>query len=198
MGANLRTGFVVDVEATCWGTKAEQGDMPNEIIEIGVAELDYRTGNVVNRASIAVRPRFTRLSPFCTQLTGWTQEVIDNEGLDIVDAFLEFKKMFNPTTEHIWFSCGEYDRMKLSSLTNAGVGEHGIYPRNGIHVAHNPFDLMRTHINIKTLFALKRKLKKEAGMARMVEMIGEKLEGKHHNGADDAYNIAKIVRYVFK
>ena len=193
MGANLRTGFVVDVEATCWETREEQGRMPNEIIEIGVAELDFKNG-VTRRASIAVKPRFTKVSPFCTNLTGWTQADVDAEGLDIVDAFAEFTKMFSPTKEHIWFSCGEYDRVKLSSLSGpGGVGDlYGIDPRD------NPFDYMRTHVNIKTLFALKRRLSKEAGMARMIEMIGEKLEGRHHNGADDAYNIAKIVRYVFR
>ena len=192
MGANLRTGFVIDVEATCWKTREEQGTMPNEIIEIGVAELEYKTGQVVQRASIAVQPRFTKVSPFCTELTGWTQEVVDAEGLDIVDALEEFEKMFKPTQEHIWFSCGEYDRVKLSS--NSGPGGLGAL----YNIRKNPFDFMRTHFNIKTLFALKRKLSKEAGMARMIEMIGEKLEGQHHNGADDAYNIAKIVHYVFK
>jgi inhibitor of KinA sporulation pathway (predicted exonuclease) len=34
------------------------------------------------------------------------------------------------------------------------------------------------------------------GMDRMLQHIGEKLEGRHHNGADDAANIAKIVRKV--
>ena len=194
MGANLKTGFVVDVEATCWVGREEQGNKPKEIIEIGVAELEYKTGLVIQRASIAVKPRFTKVSPFCALLTGWTQEVIDAEGLDIEDAFKEFSKMFNPTRDHVWFSCGEYDRLKLSSDSGpGGVGSlYGVEPRQ------NPFDLMRSHVNIKTLFALKRKLQKEAGMARMVEMIGEKLEGRHHNGADDALNISKIVRYVLK
>lgn len=191
MGTNLNVGFVVDVEATCWETREEQGKQPNEIIEIGVAVLEYKSGQVVERASIAVKPRFTKVSPFCTQLTGWTQEDVDRDGLDIVDAFAEFTKLFKPTAEHLWFSCGEYDRHKLSIFGRGGVGQ--LYK-----LQDSPFDNMRAHVNIKTLFALKRKLQKEAGMERMLGMIGEKLEGRHHNGADDALNIAKIVRYVFK
>lgn len=193
MGANLKVGFVVDVEATCWETREEQGRKPNEIIEIGVAVLDYKSWQVVDRASIAVKPRYTEVSPFCTQLTGWTQEDIDRDGLDIVDAYAEIDKLFTPSRDHVWFSCGEYDRVKLSSNTLGGV--HLLYQ---LKEQDNPFDRMRSHVNIKTLFALKRKLQKEAGMERMLSMIGETLEGRHHNGADDAFNIAKIVRYVFK
>jgi inhibitor of KinA sporulation pathway (predicted exonuclease) len=193
MGANLQTVFVVDVESTCWSTDhgERQGGQPNEIIEIGVALLNIKTGWVVERASIVVKPRFSTVSPFCTELTGWTQPEID-KGLDIVDAFAEFTRLFAPTGNHVWFSCGEYDRLKLSSLTGApGVGAlYGILPKD------NPFDQLRAHLNVKTLMALKHKLKREMGMAAALKFYGLELEGRHHNGADDAANIAKIVLKV--
>lgn len=197
MGANLKTGFVIDVEATCWPTPEEQGNKPNEIIEIGVAELEYKTGLVVQRASIVVKPRFSEISEYCAQLTGWTQQDIDAFGVDIVDAFEKFRSQFKPKKSQLWFSCGEYDRYKLSSTTPSGVGYRGLYRDMGIDESANCFDNMK-HINIKTLFALKHGMSKEMGMARMIEKIGAQLEGKHHNGADDAFNIAKIVRHVFK
>jgi len=192
MRTNLNTAFVIDVKATCWETKEEQGSKPNEIIEIGVAVLDLKGGKVVENASILVKPRYTKVSPFCTQLTGWTQEQVD-EGFDIEDALKDFGTGFKPGPDHLWFSCGDYDRNMLSSRSNKGLGKLYSIPTD-----RNPFDQMKGHINIKTLFALKRKLGKEVGMDRMLQMIGEKLEGRHHNGADDALNIAKIVRYVFK
>ena len=187
MGALLDIGFVVDVEATCWETREEQGSKPNELIEIGVAVLEYATGNVIDRASLVIRPRFTTVSPFCTELTGWTQEAIMEQGKDIARALREFRAQFNPKPEHVWYSCGNYDRNMLSSKTQKGIG--ALY---GVQADVNPFDMMN-HVNIKTLFALKHKLKKEKGMAAMLEMIGGTLEGRHHNGSDDALNIAKIV-----
>lgn len=190
MRANLKTVFVIDVEATCWSTKEEQGSKPNEIIEIGVAVLDINSGAVVDGGSIVVRPRYTKISAFCEELTGWTQAEIDN-GLDIVDAFEEFKRAFKPEHGDVWFSCGDYDRMKLSSNTNGGVGR--LY---SISSDFNPFDNMRAHINIKMLFAMKKKLSKEVGMEKMLNIIGEKIDGRHHNGADDAKNIAKIVHWT--
>jgi inhibitor of KinA sporulation pathway (predicted exonuclease) len=197
MGANLKTVFVVDVESTCWERDPDfadgelQGDQPNEIIEIGVAALDLKTGAIFQRDSIVVKPRFTKVSKFCTKLTGWTQEAIDR-GVDITEALVNFRESFKVTKDHVWFSCGEYDRIKLSSLTGK-AGVHGLY---GIEAHSNPFDLMRSHVNIKTLFAMKYKLNRELGMDAMLKYIDETLQGQHHSGADDAFNIAKIVRKV--
>lgn len=191
MSASLDHGFVVDVEATCWETKDEQGSKPNEVIEIGISKLNYETGEITKYPSYVIRPRFTEVSEFCTTLTGWTQESIIEQGKDIARVLREIMANHDVKAEHVWYSCGNYDRNKLSSRTPHGLGKlYGIKPEN------NPFDIMQTHVNIKTLFAVKHKLKKEIGMDRMLQHMNEPLEGRHHNGADDAYNIAKIVKHV--
>lgn len=190
MGAKLDKVCVIDVEATCWQTPEEQGDQPNEVIEIGICLLELKTGSILDAAGYVVKPRFTKVSPFCTELTGWTQEQID-AGQDIEDTLKCITADYNISRHHIWFSCGEYDRIKLGSEGTASLG--GLY---GIKRDVNPFASMRAHVNIKTLFAMKHKLPREMGMARMLGYIGEPLEGRHHNGKDDAVNIAKIVRNV--
>lgn len=187
MGANLRTLFVVDVEATCWDDIEDQAGQPNEIIEIGVAVLDMKTRHVVQKVSIGVKPRTTKVSEFCTQLTGWTQEQVD-KNLDIVEALEEFKRLLNPTSNHLWASYGEYDRYKLGGSTTGGVGE--------LYGINSPFDKLRGHLNIKTLMALKHNFRKEIGLARAVAYYGLQFEGRHHNGADDAVNIAKVASKV--
>lgn len=189
MGARLDTVFVADVEATCWETRTEQGTMPNEIIEIGICKLHIKTGEISDISSYVVKPRFTKVSPFCTSLTGWTQAAVD-DGADIAPTLLAIAQDYGMTKDHVWFSCGEYDRVKL------GCGGRGsVRDLYGIGRDGSMFEQMR-HVNIKTLFGLKFKLGKEMGMDRMLQHIGEKLEGRHHNGADDAANIAKIVRKV--
>lgn len=189
MGARLDRVLVVDVEATCWETKEEQGNQPNEVIEIGICELVMKTGERLNGASYVVKPRFTKVSPFCTKLTGWTQEAVD-EGADIEPTIAQIKADYGLTKFDVWFSCGDYDRVKLGSRGNGSLGD--LYC---IYAQDNPFETMR-HFNVKTLFALKERLQKEMGMDRMLKHIGEKLEGRHHNGADDAWNIAKLVHYT--
>lgn len=189
MGARLDRVLVVDVEATCFATREEQGDQPNEVIEIGICELIMATGERRNGASYVVKPQFTKVTPFCTELTGWTQAAVD-EGAGIQDTIRQIRYDYQLTSLDVWFSCGEYDRIKLGCHGNGSLGKlYGIQPANNI------FELMR-HNNIKTLFALKQRLSKEMGMDRMLKHMGEKLEGRHHNGADDAWNIAKIVHFT--
>lgn len=189
MGAKLDRVFICDVEATCWETRGEQGSQPNEVIEIGICVLELKTGKILDPSGHVIKPRFTTVSPFCTALTGWTQADMD-KGVDIITVINQLATDYGFTKNHVWFSCGEYDRVKLGS---SGMGS--LLSLYGLEREDNPFALMR-HVNIKTLFALKHKLQKEISMARMLQQIGEKLDGRHHNGCDDALNIAKIVRHV--
>ena len=189
MGAKLDRVCLVDVESTCWASRDEQGSKPNEIIEIGICTLNINTGIIDNANGYIVKPRFTSVSQFCTKLTGWTQQDV-NGGKDIKEVIQTIFREYALTKDHVWFSCGEYDRVKL------GCGEHGsLKSLYGIDRYSNLFDQMR-HVNIKTLFALKHKLPREKGMEGMLAMINEPLVGRHHNGKDDAMNIAKIVRHV--
>ena len=192
MGANLTKIFVVDIEATCWETPEEQGTQPNEIIEIGICELRVKSREIVNKRSYLVKPGRTKVSPFCTQLTGWTQEAVDH-GSNILSVLTHIRDDYGISKHHVWASFGEYDRVKLSSDEDQSGGLCDLY---GIRREQNPFAQMRAHLNIKTLMALKEKLQKEMGMARALQYYGLPLIGRHHNGADDAWNIARIADKV--
>jgi inhibitor of KinA sporulation pathway (predicted exonuclease) len=193
MSADLSRIIVVDVEATCWSTREEQGTRPNEIIEIGAAQLNLKSGEITDRISIAVKPEFTEISAFCAELTGWTQETIDAEGLPIYQALDEFQAHFNTDRFTMWASYGDYDRQMLMTNTRKGIKLYDML-KNGKR--DNPFDHMHSHLNVKTLFGLKHKLKRECGMEKALQLLNLPLEGKHHNGGDDAYNIAKILRQL--
>jgi inhibitor of KinA sporulation pathway (predicted exonuclease) len=192
MGANLMKIFVVDLEATCWETPEEQGDHPNEIIEIGICELHIKSREVKGKYSYVVKPRYSKVSPFCTELTGWTQEAVD-QGSDIENVLYNIECDYGITKNHVWASFGEYDRVKLSSDPEQLGGLSKLY---NISRYANPFAKMRAHLNIKTLMALKEGLQKEMGMSRALNFYGLSLVGRHHNGADDAWNIAKIADKV--
>ena len=188
MGADLRRILVVDVECTCWETREEQGTRPNEIIEIGICALNLVDGTISQPDSYIIRPRFTEASPFCTQLTGLTPEQIADGG-DIVDTLKAIRADYGIGRDTLWCSYGEFDRIKLASDGRASV--HGLY---GVHRNDNPFAQMRSHLNVKTLFALRFGLSREVGMDVALRRAHLTLEGRHHCGADDAYNIAKIAR----
>lgn len=166
---------VVDVEATCWQGGVPEGE-ESEIIEIGVCLLDVASGERGERSRLLVRPERSRVSGFCTELTGLTQEEVEG-GVSFVEACAALRARFR-TRERVWASFGEYDRMKFETQCAARGVE---YPFGG------------RHLNVKALFALAAGLPREVGMARALEILGMPLEGTHHRGEDDAWNIAGIL-----
>lgn len=170
---------VVDIEATCWEGKNPEG-MENDIIEIGICLLDVNTGKIEDNRGILVKPERSDVSAFCTQLTTITPEMIEENGISFKEALAILKKEFN-TQSRAWASFGAYDLKQFQrQCTALGVG----YP-------FGP-----SHINVKTLFALKNKLGHETGMDGALKFLEIPLEGTHHRGVDDAKNIAKILRYI--
>ena len=82
------------------------------------------------------------------------------------------------THQRVWASYGEYDKNQFQKqCQSSGVK----YP------------FTSKHINVKTLLALVRSLPREVGMAQALELLNLPLEGTHHRGVDDAWNIGKIL-----
>jgi len=179
MARKLDKILVVDVEATCWEGKTPEG-MENDIIEIGICLLDVQTGEISDSKGIIVKPERSVISPFCTELTTITQDLVDATGISFKEACkilrVEYLSQRRP-----WASFGAYDlRQFQRQCADMQIG----YP-------FGP-----SHINVKTLFALKKKLGHEQGMAGALRIMDIPLEGTHHRGVDDAFNIAKILRSI--
>jgi inhibitor of KinA sporulation pathway (predicted exonuclease) len=166
---------VVDVEATCWRGGPPPGEA-SEIIEIGVCVVDTGDWRRVERRRVLVRPRRSRVSPFCTELTGLTQAEVDG-GLEFAAACAllrdELRGRFRT-----WASWGEYDRRQFERQCAAGGAGYPFGSR---------------HVNVKERFAAAFGLRRGVGMDAALARAGLPLEGRHHRGEDDAWNIAAIV-----
>lgn len=169
---------VVDVEATCWSGERPPG-MAHEIIEIGLTVLDVARRERVSRHRILVRPERSTISAFCEELTGLTQDEVDG-GVTFEEACGTLAKDFAAGTRP-WASWGDYDRKRFESQCAA--------TRTGY-----PFG--RRHVNAKAEFTKSHGLKKRPGMAQALELAGLPLEGRHHRGEDDAWNIAALILHV--
>jgi len=170
---------IVDIEATCWEGKLPEG-MDNEIIEVGICLLDVNNGEITDNRGILVKPIHSEISPFCTSLTTITPEMIGQNGVSFKEACGILRKEYQ-SQSRAWASFGAYDLKQFQRQCAAtGVG----YP-------FGP-----SHINVKTLFALKKRLAHEQGMAGALAILDIPLEGTHHRGVDDANNIAKILRWI--
>ncbi|MBN1284517.1 MAG: exonuclease domain-containing protein [Anaerolineae bacterium] len=175
MANRLDEILVVDVEATCWDGEVPHGQ-EREIIEIGVCALRVETGHRRRVESILVRPECSTVSAFCTGLTTLTQAQVAG-GVTFKDACLLLRKKYS-SRSRAWASWGNYDRRQFEQQCEArGVK----YPFNS------------THLNVKNLFALAYGLSQEVGIDRALEMLGLPFEGTQHRGADDAWNIARVL-----
>lgn len=102
---------IVDVEATCWDGERPPGAV-SEIIEIGLTVVDLAAGERLSRHRILVRPARSRVSAFCTELTGLTQAEVDT-GLDFAAACRLLATTYEAGARP-WASWGDYDRKQFA------------------------------------------------------------------------------------
>ncbi|MFF4243653.1 exonuclease domain-containing protein [Streptomyces sp. NPDC001822] len=169
---------VVDVEATCWSGDQPPGSV-SEIIEIGLTVVDLATAERLTRHQILVRPARSTVSQFCTELTGLTQSEVD-EGVSFAAA-CRLLAAGHHAGSRPWASWGDYDRNQFTRQCQA---------------TGTPYPFGRHHTNAKAAFTEAYGLRKRPGMARALEIAGRRLEGRHHRGADDAWNIAALVLHL--
>lgn len=176
MGKRLDILLVVDIEATCWENNPPEGEV-NEIIEVGIVSIDMVKHVVERKEGILVKPQFSKVSPFCTQLTTLTQEQVDTEGVSFTEACHKLRKKYD-SRNVAWASWGDYDRKQ--------------FERNAqLYKTQYPFS--NSHLNIKTMFSIFGGFTYELGMREALTHCGLTLEGTHHRGVDDAYNISRIL-----
>ncbi|MEC4802737.1 MAG: 3'-5' exonuclease [Jaaginema sp. PMC 1079.18] len=170
--------LVIDLEATCWRGQPPLGE-EREIIEIGLSPLDLKQRQPLTKESILVRPTRSQVSAFCTELTTLTQAQVD-AGVSFREA-CNYLRSQHQSYRRMWASYGEYDRHKFVKQCKAFSVKYPFSDR---------------HLNVKTLVAMVLGLRHEVGMAQALELLEIPLEGTHHRGHDDAFNVAKILARI--
>ncbi|WP_064607462.1 3'-5' exonuclease [Photobacterium sp. J15] len=167
-----------DLEMCCWNDDRES--RTGEIIEIGVAELDLVSGEIVRRAQHFVKPEHDEVSQFCTELTGIKPEVIKKNGKPLATILKSIEKKFGGRHK-IYAAWGRDDQILQAECEEKGIKV--------------PFT---EYLNMATLFRLQRHVNnKRCGQRAAMEMAGVKWEGRQHSGYDDAYNLARLAKTMF-
>lgn len=181
MAKRLDHVIVIDIESTCWDGGFPPKGQANDIIEIGICPLELSTGRRLAKRSILVKPERSTVGTFCTELTTLTQEQVD-AGILFKDAcrILEDEYL---TAERLWASFGDYDRRQFEKQCRD----------QGVRYPFGP-----SHLNAKTLCSIARGLPNEVGLPQAMALYGLTLEGTHHRGDDDAWNIAAVLAAVLK
>lgn len=184
---------VVDLEATCYD-KGEPQNLPNEVIEVGVAVLDTTTMQVVDRLQVYVKPTLSYVTPFCTSLTGITPETVADaptytQCCETIDDWAKNYKVpgsdvVTPLTA--WVSYGEADPNYFDRQSSS----EGVL-RPWTHLEY---------LNIKQLagvfFGFGKK--KNPGLKKAMGLAGIEMQGQHHSGCDDAFNTALLLAHMLR
>ena len=162
-----------DLEMCCWN---ENGvGSTGEIIEVGLAEVDLSTGEIVKRAQYYVKPEHDDISLFCVELTGITPRKIEKQGRPLAQVIQSMIKNFGGPKK-IYASWGRDDLILLKECEAKGIDA--------------PF---KEFLNLATLYRIQHRLKdKRIGHRAAQESLGIDWEGRQHSGYVDAYNLAKL------
>lgn len=182
MRNRLNKILVIDIEATCWEKDAMPSGMRSEIIEVGMCFINLQGSSdltIENNEGIIIKPSHSTVSEFCENLTGITQETVDEAGISFESACKYLISVHN-SQRYAMASWGDYDRT--------------MFRRECLVRRDIEYPFGRTHWNVKNMFAIFCRLKKEIGLEAALASLDFKFEGRPHAGRDDAYNIAKILR----
>lgn len=172
---------VIDIEATCWeGYDAPEGQQ-NEIIEIGVCLLNPKIPiSITGKRSILVKPQESEISPFCTDLTSITPEMLEKDGIDFDEACKILEDDYD-TRNRLWGSWGALDMRLFKSQCRRRKVRY-------------PFS--KKHSNLKRVFHEFHG--QRMGLARALTAVGIEAEGTAHRGDSDAYNTAVLLQHLFE
>lgn len=176
--------LVIDLEATTDDGGDDERAVPRdemETIEIGAVLVRANTLAVEAEFQTFVRPvRHPLLTPFCTELTGITQDMVAD-----APAFPEAMEALRQAMlvgrwGVVWGSWGLFDQTQL----RRDCAFHGVkYP-------------MPEHMNLKNVFSAAQGRRKRYGMSKALRLCGLGLEGAHHRALDDAKNIARLLPWI--
>jgi inhibitor of KinA sporulation pathway (predicted exonuclease) len=181
---NLSEHFLCcSVETTCWSCHQDRppGEK-NEVIEIGIVPISLRKLSLGEKTSILVKPITSHVSKFCTTITSITPELA-NTGISFEEATKRMRKDFK-SKDIPWISWGGFDARMLK------------WQCDDLKVDY-PFGA--GHIDYKFHFAVMMGLDKEVSLPRALEKLGlPAFVGTRHRAADEAYNIARVIRELYR
>ncbi|CAF1265570.1 unnamed protein product [Adineta ricciae] len=193
---------VLDFEAVCHqanpGSKRRSPDDVWEIIEFPICLLEAQTNTVIDIYHSYVRPTIKpRLNDICIQITGITQDMVDQ----------------SPTFDHVWRDVQKFlskhslicledeNKPMLRSFTWITCGNWDLRTMLPLQLQQSGFDrpkFINNFINIKDLYMEYNPSNRINGMKDLLKRLHLTLDGKHHSGIDDTKNIAKIAQWFIE
>ncbi|XP_036748713.1 ERI1 exoribonuclease 3 isoform X3 [Manis pentadactyla] len=168
-----------------------------EIIEFPILKLNGRTMEIESTFHMYVQPVVhPQLTPFCTELTGIIQAMVDGQPslqqvLERVDEWMAKEGLLDPNVKSIFVTCGDWDLKVMLP---------GQCQCLGLPVA----DYFKQWINLKKAYSFAMGCWPKNGLLDMNKGLSLQHIGRPHSGIDDCKNIANIMKtlayrgFIFK
>lgn len=167
---------VIDLELTCWDDEKPPENEQAEIIEFGIAQIDLNLLTPRYAESILVRPTISKVSQFCTDLTGHSWEELRTKGMPFVGACNRLVKNYGTRKRINAYFGNDYDCIEKQCKLF------------GIENPLGPY-----HMDIAQLARMGLNSSKTLSLKNCLELMGIESEGRQHNAKDDAINTAKLL-----
>jgi inhibitor of KinA sporulation pathway (predicted exonuclease) len=165
----------IDLEGTCERDKRDI--KTQEVIDIGIVWTDVSGSVVLGEVSTLVKPS-GRISEFCTELTGITQEEVDmaNPFESAWTTLWYFLPQFSK-----WYSWGTFDKDIFEEEWNR------------VEITEQVLD---NHVDLAAVY--KKGVGVRRGRRRALKYSGGKPYGDNHRGLSDAHDVRQIYEYLYK
>ncbi|CCW62518.1 unnamed protein product [Phytomonas sp. EM1] len=184
--------IVLDFEATC-----EQGRYIKqpEVIEFPLVVVDPEQMCIVAEFQRYVRPKlYPKLSKFCTELTGITQDMV-NRGAPFANVYNEAMQFLRncgfgeapPSRSYCLVTCGDWDLKTMLPAQFKVSGDLGTPP------SWKRWCNLKQYMKQMQPPLLRPKRGCPCDLVEMLEAVGLPLQGHHHSGIDDCRNIAAVL-----
>ncbi|MFH1741129.1 MAG: 3'-5' exonuclease [bacterium] len=179
--------IVFDMEYTAWeGSVQRNWSGPNEhreIVQIGAVKLDVGRGlEEIDSFEIMIRPRINpQLSDYFITLTKITQDRVDWEGVDLVEAMADFSSFAGSS----------------SLLYCNGIDAELLAENSDLYRINCPLNKDRFR-NVSSLLSREAQVTNHVVSGELDEVFGIKVDLPAHDAVADARKIAAVLRNLRK
>lgn len=167
---------VLDTEWTCYPDGVfPPGESP-EVIEFGLCTVNLKLRQIVKRVSLPVFPTKSKVSAYCTELTGWTYDQLRKQGTTFAEACRRLAEKHAAGGRLLVVDTDDEAPKVREQCAGFGV----VYPFG------------EATLNVSTLFALLTGERSNLGLPAMLQKLELTFEGRRHFGYDDSYNEARL------
>ncbi len=172
MTLNPTCTLVLDLELQCWDGPTPPG-YSNDIIQIGIVKVDVRAFRILKQGRYYVRPQRMQISPYCTALTGITEQIVLRKGRPLLEVVNTVIRNFGPTR-----------RQCLTWGDDKSVLDREL----GLRKRPNPFHMLDLGWMYRSSFGIEQNLSLENAL----RSLGMEFLGRPHDTLDDAINTARV------